>query len=134
MSVQRINPEGLLHWPQMAQVVVTRGQKLAFISGQTATDKNFEPQGGNDLDAQTRIAFDNLRLALEAAGTSPENVVSTTVYIVDLDSNKSGIFSRAMNEALDGKPFPPHSMSLIGVKSLGGPTLLVEITAVAVVP
>jgi|GEM_PF-647156 len=133
-SIERVNPDTLLHWPQMAQVVVTSSQKLAFISGQTATDRNFEPQGGDDLAAQARYALQNLKRALEAVGSSPEQVVSTTVYIVDLDSERSGLFAEAMEDALDGQPFPPHATSLIGVSSLSGPGLLVEISAVAAVP
>lgn len=134
MAIERINPEGLLTWPQMAQVVVETRQRLVFIAGQTATDKDFTSLGGNDLGAQARIAFGNLRLALEAAGTSPENVLSSTVYIVGLDGEKAGIFAAAMNEALDGKPFPPHAVTMIGVASLGGASLLIEISAIAALP
>jgi len=134
MSIERVNPDTLLYWPQMAQVVVTSGQKLAFISGQTATDKDFTVQHAGDLAAQSRLSLQNLKLALEAVGSSPEQVVSTTVYIVDLDSERSGLFAEAMQDALDGQPFPPHATSLIGIKSLGSPDLVVEISAVAVVP
>lgn len=134
MAIERINPEGLLTWPQMAQVVVETRQRLVFIAGQTATDKDFTPLGGDDLGAQARIAFGNLRLALEAAGTSPEHVLSSTVYIVGLDGEKAGIFAAAMNEALDGKPFPPHAVTMIGAASLGGASLLIEISAVAALP
>src|SRR5699024_9943480 len=134
MSIERVNPESLLYWPQMAQVVVTSGQKLAFISGQTSTDKDFVVQHPNDLAAQSRYALQNLQRALEAVGSSPEQVVSSTVYIVDLDGERSQAFAEAMQDALEGEPFPQHATSLIGIKSLGSPELVVEISAVAVVP
>lgn len=39
-----------------------------------------------------------------------------------------------MNEALDGRPFPPNASSIVGVTRLGVPGMLVEISAVAAVP
>lgn len=132
MTIKRINPDGLLSWPQMAQVAVADAQRLVFIAGQTATAKDFTHLGGSDLGAQTCAAFENLRIALDAAGASPENVVSSTVYIVGLTEEKAGVFAAAMNKALDGKPFPPHPLTMIGVASLAGAESLVEISAVAV--
>ena len=134
MTIERINPQGLLVWPQMAQVVVAREQRLVYVAGQTATDENFNTQGGDDLGAQARIALENLQRALEAAGTNPEHVLSSTVYIVGLNEEKSGIVAAALNEAVDGKPFPPHAVTMIGVASLGGADLLIEISVVAALP
>ena len=39
-----------------------------------------------------------------------------------------------MNEALDGKPFPPNASTLVGLQSLAFPGMLVEICATAVIP
>lgn len=132
MTIKRINPEGLLNWPPMAQVAVATEQGLVFIAGQTATAKDFTLLGGGDLGAQTRIAFENLVIALEAADTTPENVVSSTVYIVGLNGEKASVFAAAMNEALDGQPFPPHPVTILGIASLAEAGALIEISAVAV--
>lgn len=134
MNIEHINPETLLTWPQLSQIVVAKQQGLVYIAGQTATDKDFVSHGEGDLGAQTRIAFKNLQLALEAAGTNPENILSSTAYIVGLNEEKSGIFAAAMNVAMDGKPFPPHAITMVGVTSLGGSSLLIEISAVAALP
>jgi enamine deaminase RidA (YjgF/YER057c/UK114 family) len=53
------------------------------------------------------------------------------MFIVDLTPEKVEIFSRAMGEALDGRPFPPNASSMIGVQGLAADGMLVEISAVA---
>lgn len=47
---------------------------------------------------------------------------------------KTAAFVAGMNEALDGRPFPPNASSIVGVTRLGVPGMLVEISAVAAVP
>lgn len=57
---------------------------LAFISGQLG----FDPQSGvlveGGVEAQTHQALKNLRAILESNGTSLENVVKTTVFLMDM--------------------------------------------------
>lgn len=54
---------------------------MVFVSGQLA----LEPTTGNlidsDIQTETRQAIENLKNILEAAGSSLEKVVKTTVYI-----------------------------------------------------
>ena len=76
-------------------------------------------------------AFRNLRTALAALGVGPERVVSSTMYVVDLDDAKAGILVAAMNVALDGAAFPPNASTLVGVTRLGMSGMLVEVSAVA---
>ena len=65
---------------------------FVFVSGQIAID----PKTGNfeagDIRAQTRRALENVRGIVEAAGSSMDHVVKTTVYLADMKE-----FS-AMNE------------------------------------
>ena len=63
-----------------------------------------------------------------------ENIVSTTMYIVEIDAEKVEIFTRAMAEALDGEPFPPSASTMVGVRGLALDGMLVEISAVAALP
>ena len=70
---------------------------LVFCSGQIALD----PQSGalvgeGDVRAQTKRVMENLRGVLEAAGSSLERVVKTTIFLTDL-----GDFP-AMNEVYAG--------------------------------
>ena len=113
-------------------MVVARGGRTAYIAGQGPFDAGMNLIGRGDLHAQTVQAFRNLRTALQALGVGPERVVSSTMYVVGLDEERSATFVRAMNVALDGEPFPPNASSLIGVARLGHPEMLVEISAIAV--
>ena len=130
-AIEHINPPGLLQLDAFSQVVVVSGGRTAYIAGQGAYDQNMKLIGPNDLHAQTVQAFRNLRTALAALGVGPERVVSSTMYVVDLDDAKAGILVAAMNVALDGAAFPPNASTLVGVTRLGMSGMLVEVSAVA---
>jgi enamine deaminase RidA (YjgF/YER057c/UK114 family) len=133
MKIERINPEGLFELDAFSQIVTASGGgRIAFIAGQGAFDAEFQLVGAGDLHAQTVQAFKNLRTAVEAIGGRVDQIVSSTLYIVGLDAKKVEIFTGAMAEALDGKPFPPNASSMIGVQGLAMEGMLVEISAVAV--
>lgn len=56
-----------------------------FCSGQIALDPATGAMvGGGDVEAETRQVLANLRAVLEAAGTTPQQVVRTTVFLADL--------------------------------------------------
>jgi len=69
---------------------IRRGD-LVFIAGQGPLGPNGKVVAG-DIRAQTRLTLENFRKVVEAAGSSLDRVVSTTVYLRDL-----GDF-RGMNE------------------------------------
>lgn len=133
MSIQKINPPTLLKFDGLAQVVVAAGGgSTVYIAGQSAYTNTFELVGAGDYRAQATQALHNLRTAVEAAGGTVENIVSSTVYIKGLNGQASEQVMAAMATAIDGKPFPAHAFSMIGVEALSGPDLLIEISAVAV--
>lgn len=131
-SVEHVNPPGLFQLKGFSQIVIASGARTAYIAGQGPFDERMNLIGPGDLHAQTVQAFRNLRTALAAVGATPEQVVSSTMYVVGLDDTRAAEFVRAMNVALDGQPFPPNASSLIGVARLGHPEMLVEISAIAV--
>ena len=132
--IEHLSPPGLFRLEGRFQVVVSSGARTAYIAGQGPFDETMQLIGRGDFHAQTVQAFHNLRLCLAALEVGPERVVSSTIYVVDLDDARVEQFVAAMNVALDGKPFPPNASSLIGVARLGMPDMLVEIAAVAVLP
>src|SRR3954452_2551589 len=76
-----INPDGLAAPPGYSNVVEVRGGRIVFIAGQTASDRNGNLVGGNDLEAQAEQAFRNLGVALDAADLTARNLVKLTVFI-----------------------------------------------------
>ncbi len=65
-----------------SQAIVSGG--LVFVSGQLALRPGGHEIVGDSIQEQTVQVFANLRAILEAAGSSLEKLVKTTVYLVDL--------------------------------------------------
>jgi 2-iminobutanoate/2-iminopropanoate deaminase len=57
---------------------------LVFCSGQIAFDPKTGRLSGDDIESQTARVLENLRAVLEAAGSSLDKVVKTTVFLVDI--------------------------------------------------
>ncbi len=63
-----------------------RAGNMLFLAGQIAIDpKTNKLIEAADIEAQTRRVLDNLKAVLEAAGMSMDDVVSTTVFMSDLN-------------------------------------------------
>jgi enamine deaminase RidA (YjgF/YER057c/UK114 family) len=133
MTIEHINPPGLFKYPGLAQAMAVTGGKTIYVAGQTAMDEQMNVVGGDDCYAQAVKAFENLAIALKAAGASFNQVVSTTIYIRCIGPKPLGDITRAMQTAFDGSPIPDHAMTMIGVAALGSPLLWLEVAAVAVV-
>jgi 2-iminobutanoate/2-iminopropanoate deaminase len=101
---------------------------LLLVSGQAAIDEGGEIVGAGDFDAQAEQTFTNLARVLEAGGSSLENVVKVTIFLVDM-----GNFPKIVD--LRGRWFtPPYPAdTIVEVRSLALPDLQIEIEAIAVV-
>lgn len=132
MQKKHINPDTLLTPRGYSHIVTVEGaQKLAFISGQVAVDKEGKIVGPGDLKIQIKAAAENLVAALAAVGAKPSDIVKMNTYIVQY---KQADYA-AMREAR-AVLFPtgdPPASTLIGVHSLAVDGLLVEIEAVAAI-
>ena len=56
-----------------------------YLSGQIALDPKTGQMSGATIEEQTKRVLDNLSAVLTANGMTPANVVSTTVYLRDLN-------------------------------------------------
>jgi len=59
--------------------------ELLFCSGQIPLDPSSGRIIEGDVETQTRRALDNLAAVLRAGGSSPEQVVKTTIFLADMD-------------------------------------------------
>ncbi len=66
-----------------SQAIKTAG--LIFVSGQIGTDPETGRLADDDIATQARQALDNTAAILEAAGSSMEKVVSTTLFLTEFD-------------------------------------------------
>jgi enamine deaminase RidA (YjgF/YER057c/UK114 family) len=110
-------------------VVVAQATKRVYIAGQVGVGTDHVVVG-TDLTSQAARAFENVGIALEAAGAGWEHVAKWTGYIVDLDEAKMGEFFAGMGQAME-RGLTPTAATLIGVQALYQPDLLIEIAAIA---
>jgi len=61
-----------------------RSGSLLFVSGQIPLDPQSGALSGQDIEAQARRVLDSLGAILQSAGLGFDDVVKTTIYLVDL--------------------------------------------------
>ena len=132
MALERVNPPSLPRPSGFSHAVITTGGTLVFLAGQTALG----PDGrivGDTVAEQFSRALGNLIEALRAAGGSPADLASLTVYVVGLDEyREQGREIGAAWRELVGRDYP--AMAAVGVTRLWDPEALVEIQGYAVIP
>jgi 2-iminobutanoate/2-iminopropanoate deaminase len=104
-----------------------RAGDMLFISGQVA--RPFEGgtgMVGNNEYEQARHIFSRIERIIKAAGGTMDNLVKMTIYVVNIKNNTE--IWRARREFFTGD-FP--ASTLVEVRSLAKPDVLVEIEAVA---
>lgn len=62
---------------------------LIFLSGTLGTDPSTGEIATGGIEAETRQALENIRPALEAAGSNLQNVLKATVFLRDMDDFSS---------------------------------------------
>jgi len=105
--------------------------RAVYLAGQTGLDASGRVVEG-DVVAQFEQALGNLLEALGAAGGRPGQLVSLTIYVVDVEGYKSR--AREIGEVwrrLVGSDYP--AMAVIGVSRLWDLEALVEVQGVAVI-
>jgi enamine deaminase RidA (YjgF/YER057c/UK114 family) len=128
MEKRFINPKGLAISPAYTHVVEVSGGRTAFISGQVALDEKGELVGRGDIRAQTRKVFENMKLALSAAGAGFDDVVKLTYYIVGYRPELLAPIREVRAEYLS-KTNPPAS-TLVGVEKLFLDDVMIEVEAI----
>lgn len=105
--------------------VAIQTERLVFCSGQVGLDPATGELVAADLESQTRQALTNLKNVLEAAGSSLDKVVKTTVFLTTMADF-------AQMNAIYAEFFPasPPARSTIAVVGLPK-NALVEIEATA---
>ena len=85
-----------------AQVVrLHGGNRMLFSSGQIALDPESGTLVEGGIEPETERVFKNLAAILSGAGLSFEEVVKTTVFLVDMDDFKAmnGVYERHFGSA-----------------------------------
>ena len=130
-SARHLNPPGLMGSRRFfSQVDVAPSGTTVYVAGQTGygVDRSIAAS----KEGQMVQAFENVRIALEAAQARMDQVVSMTVYIVDYSEIDLEALARCTAAC-----FPPDRLpasTLVPVPRLARDELLFEVTVTAVIP
>lgn len=121
-----INPAGYPKSPTHSQgTEATSPQRMLFISGQVGVDA--KGYMGTDIGEQAKIAVANVNAVLAEAGMTNSNLAKVTIYLTD-----ENLLPGFMEAAAGTLPSPPPATTLLIVKALAAPPLLVEIEGIAI--
>jgi len=104
-----------------------RAGGFVFVSGQLALKPGAKELSGGSIEEQTEQVLANLRAILEAAGTSLDRLVKTTVFLQNLDDfqGMNSVYAKHVGDT-------PPARSTVEVAKLPSGAL-VEIEAIAAV-
>jgi len=128
MAHEIINPTTLSKPRGFAHGVLA--DNVVYLGGQTAMDKDGAIVAGGIVE-QFVCAFGNVLATLAAAGGRPENLVTVTIYLTDVDDYQANgrEIGRLWRE-MAGTDYP--AMAGIGVTRLWQPEAVIEIQGIAV--
>ena len=129
MSKKLISPKELFDSSVSgySQAVIDTETGLLFISGQVDWNQQYEIVE-KSVEGQTRRALNNLKIVLENAGSSVDQLLHVRAYVRGELGEQMSTIAPIFSEFL-GESRP--ALTGIGVASLASPEILVEIEAVA---
>jgi enamine deaminase RidA (YjgF/YER057c/UK114 family) len=116
------NPHALYAEHRYSPAVRANG--LLFVSGQVGARPDGSPEP--DIEAQMRLAFENLLAILEAAGCTFDDVVDATLYLVDPDRDFATLL-KVMPDYWGGPPYP--ALTGLGINWLSGFRFEIKVVA-----
>jgi 2-iminobutanoate/2-iminopropanoate deaminase len=130
MSKQSINPEGAPApvGPYVQVTVAPPGGRIVCCSGAVSLAADGSIVGEGDIVAQTRQTLENLRLSLEAAGATFDDVVKINSYVTDFS-----LFPQIAPVRAEYLKEPYPASTTVEVSALIFPELMIEIEAIAIV-
>jgi 2-iminobutanoate/2-iminopropanoate deaminase len=116
-------PEAIGPYSQAIQAM-----DFLFVSGQIPLDPRTGEVVGDEIEAQTERAMENLKAIVEEEGLTLKRVVKTTVYLADMNDFKqfNYVYARYF-------PDKPPARATVEVSRLPR-DVKVEIEAIAVLP
>ncbi len=126
MAFQVINPSVMPTPTGYNHAVRASGTPL-FISGQVSMGADGRTVGKGDPAAQAAQVFANLKMVIETAGGSMNDIVKLTTYALDVAYRPAIAEARA--KVFAGGYFP--ASTFVVVSGLASPDYLLEIEAVA---
>lgn len=100
---------------------------FVFIAGQVANDAGGNIVGKGDAEAQAAQIYANLQKAVESAGGTMADIISTRTYA--LDAAYRPVIRQVREQYFPGPDYPNNTFLVVA--GLASPDYLIEIEAVA---
>ena len=124
--LRHLNPEGIAApGPYSHGVEASSIQRMLFVSGQVGVGPDGSLAEG--ISEQTSVAVENLTAVLADAGMDASDIAKVTVFLTD-----ESLLEGFVEAGAGWLPTPPPATTLVYVKALAAPAMLVEIEAIAV--
>jgi len=124
MKREIVNP---LNKPTPVLSPAVKIDNLVYTAGQVGVNPETGELAGPGIQEQTKQVMENIKLLLEAAGSSMDKIVKCLVFITDMKDFKE------MNEVYVGYfDNDPPARSCVEVSALAREELIVEIEAIAI--
>jgi enamine deaminase RidA (YjgF/YER057c/UK114 family) len=126
-----INPPELAKPVGFSHGILTTGGRMLFLGGQVAFDAEGKVIAVGDVVGQYRQALGNLKVVVEAASGTMQDIVKMTIYVRDRDDYKAHLkeLGRVHREFF-GAYYP--AMALLEISRFFEEDVLVEIEGIAV--
>ena len=102
--------------------------RTLYVSGQVGVDAEGKVVGEGDIGAQAEQALRNVATVLRDVGGSLDDIASITVFVTEMNE-LAKVYE--VRRKFFKPPYP--ASTLVQVKSLVDPRLLIEVNAVAVI-
>ena len=133
MEREFINPSaGLKSKPRgYSHVVKVRNPgAFVFVAGQGPVDADLKLIGGDDIEAQTRATFENIKRNLEAAGARFSDIVKMQVFLTDIETQQWPV-RNVRAEFIEVEN--PSVSTMIEVSKFAVAGMMIEIDVIAVI-
>ncbi len=124
--LKRVHTTPDVYEPFLLSQGIRMGNVL-YISGQAGYGDDGKIVAGG-FRMQGEQAFSNLRRALEAGGSSLENVAKVTIFVTDMGHFKEVV---ELRRKYFSEPYPADT--IVEIKALYTPEAMIEIEAIAAV-
>lgn len=114
--------------PYFSWGVKVKNATLLFISGVVALDPDGKILGEGDIEIQTKRTIENLKLILREGGATLQDIIKVTVYLTSIDQLE--VVRKVQSEYFKEQQL---ASTLVVVKSLFRPEVLIEVEAVAAI-
>jgi enamine deaminase RidA (YjgF/YER057c/UK114 family) len=114
-----------LYWHVLS---IEGGKRMVFVSGQVPRDRDGNTVGKGDMAAQIERVGENIKICLEEAGATLDDLVKITSFTTNIDEFFRNV---PMRNRYFGKAMP--ASTAIEIRRLADPDWMIEIEAVAIV-